>query len=293
MRARATTSRSWPTAAARDCAAAATTLHGSSSDSADAARSGERQPRAGEGARRAAAARDVADAGQRRAGAQARGAHASGLRRVTDAARVRLRGRQPARGGDRARSGAAAGDDDARRHDPARPRAWPGDARVAAGGARASDGQRRRQPVRPRGDADRPCQDPPVRAPGHAAVPRSRACLARPGAGVPRARPQREGPQRLREHARSQRSRPRGARQGRPRRGLPVLARLAQPPDDEPPKHRGRQRPDAPDLRDGRLLDAHEPRQRPAGGGVRARALAAAGDGLQEPDDAIAERDRA
>ena len=50
------------------------------------------------------------------------------------------------------------------------------------------------------------------------------------------------------------------------------------------------QRADPADLPDGHVLDADEPRQRPAAGRVRARALPAAGDGLQEPRHALAER---
>ena len=138
--------------------------------------------------------------------------------------------------------------------------------------------------------ADRPGGDPALRPPGRAARQGPRASSARPRADVPRTRPQRAGAQPLHEHARPQRGRPRGAGQGGPRRGLPVPARLDRAPDDEPAERRRRQRPDPPDLPDGHLLDADEPRQRRPAGRVRAGPLAAAGDRLQEPHDPLAER---
>ena len=103
--------------------------------------------------------------------------------------------------------------------------------------------------VRARAAARRATSRPP-RAAWRATLPE----LARSGAVA----------QPLRQHARPQPGRPRGPGQGRPRGGLPVLARLAHAPDGEPAEHRRRQRPDAPDLPDRHVHDAHEPRQRPA-----------------------------
>ena len=144
------------------------------------------------------------------------------------------------------------GDGDAERRHAVRRRARADDARAAAGRPRARDAstpRSARSPARRR----RSCatQIRPFVARGRAA----RAATSRP----PRAASRRtfpelqrnvDGAQPPRQHARLQPGRPRGARQGRPRRGLPVLAGLARAPDDEPAQRRRRQRPDAPDLPD-------------------------------------------